>query len=98
VDDEGEMTIMYSGSRPESLIDLVARIAPEAPRVRRMPLGLLTDSVALASRGWATVTLSRGSLASLRRVHTRYDSLAALRGGGVDGMATLLARAAEALA
>jgi hypothetical protein len=98
VDDGGEMTIMYSGSRPDSLIEAVARMAPEAPRVRRMPLGLLTDSVALASRGWATVTLSRGSLASLQRVHTTHDSLAALRGDGVEEMGTLLARAAEVLA
>ena len=63
-----------------------------------MPLGLLTDSSALAERGWTTVTVSRGSLATLRRVHTRRDSLAALRGDGIDEVATLLARAVEALA
>ena len=62
-----------------------------------MPLGLLTDSVALADRGWRAVTLSRGSLASLRRVHTPKDSLDELHGAGVDEMAAVLARAAEAL-
>lgn len=97
VDDEGELTIMYTRGRPDSLIDVIRRSAATKLRVRRMPLGLLTDSVALADRGWATVTLSRGSLASLRRVHTPHDSLSALRGDGVDEMATLLARAAEAL-
>ena len=104
VDDDGELTIMYTRTRPNELIDVVRRAAPHGLgsgsglRARRMPLGLLTDSVALADRGWSTVTLSRGSLASLRRVHTSHDSLAALRGDGVDVMATLLARAAEALA
>jgi hypothetical protein len=97
VDDEGELTIMHGTNPPMEVIDAVRRVAPHEPRVRRMPLGLLTDSVALADRGWRTVTISRGSLASLRRVHTPDDSLATLRGTGVDEMAAVLARAAEAL-
>jgi len=63
-----------------------------------MPLGLVTDSVALVERGWNTLTVSRGSFATLRRVHTPADSLARLRGDGIDPVATLLARAVEALA
>jgi hypothetical protein len=98
VDDAGELTIMYSGAAPTPLIQTLEAIAPRPLRVRRMPLGLLTDSVALADRGWSTVTVSRGSLASLRRVHTAADSLATLRGDGIDDVAVLLARAVEALA
>ena len=98
VDDAGELTIMYSGAAPTPLIETVAAIAPRLPRVRRMPLGLLTDSVALSDRGWSAVTVSRGSLATLRRVHTPQDSLARLRGDGIDEVAALLARAVEALA
>ena len=98
VDDAGELTIMYSSTAPTRLVQTLEAIAPRPPRVRRMPLGLLTDSAALAERGWTTVTVSRGSLATLRRVHTRGDSLAALRGDGIDEVATLLARAVEALA
>lgn len=98
VDDAGELTIMYSGAAPTPLIQTLEAVAPRPPRVRRMPLGLLTDSSALAERGWTTVTVSRGSLATLRRVHTRGDSLAALRGHGIDEVASLLARAVEALA
>lgn len=98
VDDAGELTIMYSGAAPTPLIQRLEAVAPRPLRVRRMPLGLLTDSSALAERGWTTVTVSRGSLATLRRVHTRGDSLAALRGDGIDDVATLLARAVEALA
>jgi hypothetical protein len=98
VDDEGELTIMHDSNSPADVIDVILNAATRPPRVRRMPLGLLTDSVALADQQWRAVTLSRGSLASLRRVHTPHDSLAALRGDGVDEMADLLARAAEALA
>jgi hypothetical protein len=63
-----------------------------------MPPGLLTDSTALAAAGWQAVTVSHGSLATLRRVHTSRDSLAALRGTAIDDVAGILARAAEALA
>lgn len=98
VDDQGELTIMYSGTAPHQLIDTLRRASPTPPRVRRMPLGLLTDSVALADRGWRTVTVSRGGWTTLRRVHSRRDSLDHLTGRGVDDAATLLARAVEALA
>ena len=98
VDDAGELTIMFARAAPTPLIHTLEALSPAPLRVRRMPLGLLTDSVALADRGWTTVTVSRGSFASLRRVHTSQDSLAALRGDGIDEVATLLARAVEALA
>jgi hypothetical protein len=97
VDDDGELTIMYSGARPDTLLAVVQRSAERTPRVRRMPLGLLLDSVAFSDAGWASVTVSRGSLATLRRVHTRRDSLASLRGDGIAEVASVLARAAEAL-
>jgi hypothetical protein len=98
VDDDGELTIMYTGHRPDELLEALRGAAPEVPRVRRMPLGLLTDSVALADRGWTAVTVSRGSFRSLERVHSERDSLDHLTGSGIGGVATLLARAAEALA
>lgn len=98
VDDDGELTIMHSGRMPRSLMRAVRSAADTPLRERRMPLGLLTDSVALADRGWAAVTVSRGSFSTLRRVHTPADSLANLRGDGIDAAAALLSRAAEALA
>lgn len=97
VDDEGILTIMYSGPRDEPLLATLRDASPVALRVRRMPLGLLTDSVALADRGWRAVTVSRGGWSTLRRVHSRRDSLANLTGRGLDDAATLLARAVEAL-
>jgi hypothetical protein len=98
VDDAGDLTIMYSGAAPTPLIQTLQAVTPRALRVRRMPLGLLTDSVALADDGWTAATVSRGSLATLRRVHTGADTLANLRGDGIDEVALLLARAVEALA
>ena len=98
VDDEGELTLMYSARAPRRLIETLRGVALTPVRVRRMPLGLATDSVALAERGWTTITVSRGSLATLRRVHTASDSLARLRGDGIAEVSTLLARAVEALA
>jgi len=98
VDDIGELTIMYSGRTSTDLLDSLRRAAPASVRVRRMPLGLLTDSVALAGRGWRTVTVSRGSWATLRRVHSRHDSVDNITGRGIDETASLLARAVEALA
>jgi hypothetical protein len=98
VDDRGELTIMYSGMPSIEVIDAIRGAAQEPTRVRRMPLGLLLDSVALADAGWRSVTVSRGSLASLRRVHTRSDSLRRLRGDGIHRTASVLAHAAEALA
>lgn len=97
VDDQGELTIMHGSNPPMDVVDAVRRAAARDVQVRRMPLGLLTDSVALADRGWRAVTVSRGSFASLRRVHTPHDSLEGLQGTGIHETATVLARAAEAL-
>lgn len=102
VDDGGELVIMYNPPVPTDVVDAVrdAASAVGTPRirVRRMLLGLLTDSTALSAGGWRAVTVSHGSLKTLGRVHTSKDSLANLRGTAIDGVAAILARAAEALA
>jgi hypothetical protein len=97
VDDTGASTLMYSGPLPAGLLADLDAVTQDPIRVRRMPFGLLTDSVALADRGWRTVTVSQGGLATLRRIHTSADSLGRLRGAGIDPTATFLARAVEAL-
>jgi hypothetical protein len=100
VDDDGELVIMYNQPAPRDVIAAVRNATPAGAtaRARRMPLGLLTDSTALAANGWRAVTVSHGSLKTLRRIHTPTDSLAALRGTRIDFVADILARAAEALA
>ncbi|MEP6730293.1 MAG: M28 family peptidase [bacterium] len=98
VDDEGELMIMHNHRVPQNVVLAVRDASSRSVRVRRMPLGLLTDSTALSDAGWNAVTVSVGSLATLRRVHTTRDSLAAMRGTSIDDVSVILARAAEALA
>ncbi len=98
VDDEGALLIMYNGRIPTDVVTAVRGASSRPLKVRRMPLGLLTDSTALSDAGWRTVTVSHGSLATLRRVHTKRDSLDNLHGSSIDDVSVILARAAEALA
>ena len=98
VDDEGDLVIMYNRRMPARVVNAVRDASARSARVFRMPLGLLTDSSALADAGWSAVTVSHGSLATLRRVHTTRDSLAYMTGTSVDEVSIILARAAEALA
>jgi len=94
VDDIGVLTTMYTGSRAGPVLTALAQAArDEHLRYRAMRLlpGILVDSVAVADAGLATATVSRGTLATLRRVHTAADTLEALRGNGIPEAATLLA-------
>jgi hypothetical protein len=97
VDDQGELTLMHTRRSPAAIVDAV-RAAAGAVHVRRMPPGLLLDSVAFTDAGWSSATLSHGSMGTLARVHTSSDSLERLRGDRIEPMADVLARAAEALA
>jgi len=97
VDDQGELTIMYTRTRPAAIVDAVQRVASRVT-VRRMPPGLLLDSVAFADRGWSAATVSHGSMRTLARVHTPFDSLQILGGRSIESVSVVLARAAEALA
>ena len=101
VDDEGTLTAMYSGRRPVAVLATLRDVAGrenQGLRSMRMIPGVLTDSVAFASAGWTTATLSRGSLRTLRRIHTMSDSAAAMRGTGIAMTARVLAGAAGSLA
>ncbi|HET9453801.1 MAG TPA: M28 family peptidase [Gemmatimonadaceae bacterium] len=94
VDDQGANVVMFSRPAPEGLIAAAERAGA---RRRRMPLGLLTDSVAFTGAGLASVTFSRGSLASLARVHSARDDLSRLRGTGIAPVASLMAATANQL-
>ena len=97
VDDRGTVVCMVH-RRAGRARDAVLRAARTVATVVRSGLtipGLLTDGVALANTGWDAVTLSRGTLATLSRIHRRADDLNALRGDGIEDMARLLAAAAR---
>lgn len=100
IDDDGEFTVMYSGSRPDGLVARLASSASAqnvAVTVRRLIPGILTDSVALADAGWETLTLSRGNLRTLQRIHTSRDTLATMRGTAIDAAARILANTVSEL-
>jgi hypothetical protein len=71
--------------------------AGEPLRTLRLIPGILTDSVALADAGWQSVTLSRGTIRTLQRIHTARDTLSGMRGAGIAGAARVLAGAATEL-
>lgn len=111
VDDRGEWVIMYSGRKPESLVDALVAAHAAAPggalphgrpaigdiRPRRLLPGILTDHLALTDAGWTAVTVSRGDTSTLRRIHTRRDDLSALRGDALLPTASILAGATARL-
>ena len=100
VDDGGSLVVMYSGSHSTRLLSLLTRAASadgEHVRVLRLIPGILTDHVALADAGWETVTLSRGDVRTLQRIHTSHDSLASMRGTGIASAARVLTRTATEL-
>ncbi len=100
VDDDGRLVAMFTRRRPSRLLDALAEASSasgESLQALRLLPGILTDSVALADAGWETLTLSRGSLRTLLRIHTPRDSLDAMRGTGIAGAARVLARTAARL-
>jgi len=102
VDDVGGATCMYTRRRPARLMAAVATaaraIGAPPPYPRRLPPGILTDGVALADAGWEVVTVSRGTLRTLARIHGPKDRVERLTGVGVAETARLLAAAAGELA
>jgi hypothetical protein len=96
VDDDGPLVLMYTGSRPPGLVSALERAASscgEETRALHLIPGILTDSIALAAGGWETLTLSRGTLRTLQRIHTSRDTLATMSGKGIEGAAAVIARA-----
>jgi hypothetical protein len=64
---------------------------------RRLLPGILVDAVALADRGWQVVTLSRGTVGTLARIHRPADAADRITGTGVLAAARLAAAAVAAL-
>lgn len=96
VDDRGTVLCMVHGRAPIARDAVLAAARRIGAAVRLGPTipGILTDGVALANAGWSAVTFSRGSFATLARIHRAADNLDALRGDGVESMARLVAAAA----
>ena len=93
VDDSGQTTCMYSGRKPTALIASVLAAAQRCGsgvRAHRMIPGVLTDGVALADAGWEVVTLSKGGVRTLARIHTPADRAEEITGQGIDEVVRII--------
>lgn len=100
VDDRGATICMRHGGAARVRVGLSRAARAIGMRVdeRRTLPGLLTDGVVLAEAGWSAVTLSRGGLRTLWRIHRAADIASRLDGRGIHEMARLVASAAQEIA
>jgi hypothetical protein len=77
IDDRGPLWVVSHDARGDALAAReAARLRSHGMEVRRrrLPLGILTDSVALARAGAAAITIARLDWHTLRRIHTPRDT------------------------
>lgn len=101
VDDFGGWRCMYSGAKPARIARAAETIALGLGlklAIGRLIPGILADSMAFADRGIESVTISRGNLSTLARIHTRRDNSNAIGGSGVADGGALLSSLAKELA
>jgi hypothetical protein len=60
--------------------------------------GVLTDGVALADAGWPVVTLSKGGVRTLARIHTPHDRADRITGTGMAEVARVIVALIESRA
>ncbi len=100
IDDAGDWRSMYTGSRPKRIAPAVEGVASRLRvplAMRRLIPGILADSMAFADRGIEAITLSRGTLSTLARIHTRRDNSNALTGQGAAEASVILSALAKEL-
>jgi hypothetical protein len=92
LDDEGDFYVMERfgtlrkrGLAPHLAVALLqaAEALGEPVRRRDLPMGVPVDHIPIVQGGTPALTLMRGTLGSLRRVHQAGDNLESLRGDGV---------------
>jgi len=99
VDDSGRWRCMYQ-ARPHAPVVAAQTVAGRLGiglRVGKMIPGILTDSLAFEAAGLAAVTISRGTLRTLARLHTAGDTSERITGTGAATAARLLAAMIEEL-
>jgi hypothetical protein len=100
IDDDGALRCMWV-NRPHALGVAAEKAAKKLGlglRMGGMIPGIITDGMAFEAAGVSSVTLSRGTVQTLGRLHTSGDSPDRLTGSGVAGAALMLAQMVEELA
>lgn len=87
------------GLAPHLAVALLQAAEAAGERIERrdLPFGIPVDHVPIVKAGTAAVTLMRGTLHSLRRVHSARDDLEHLRGDGVTRAVDLVCGALQRL-
>jgi Zn-dependent M28 family amino/carboxypeptidase len=101
VDESGQWRCMYTGTKPTRILAAAETIGVAAGvrlRVGRLIPGILADSMVFADRGIKAVTVGRGTLATLARIHTRRDNSNTLTGNGAAEASVILSALAKELA
>lgn len=99
IDDDGRFRCMIKGRRGAAVAAMVraaTKLGYEVPVTRTLP-GILTDGIAFSDAGWDCVTLSRGNIATLGRVHTSRDTREKLDGTGIAKASRLITATVEEL-
>jgi hypothetical protein len=105
VDDSGPIYVLEKFGIPARHIapHLVATILTAADAMnlpaqrRNVPFGLLLDHLPMARADLPSVTVMRGSFASLRRVHRPADSMDSMTGSGIETVVRVLRDALKLL-
>ncbi|MDP9201391.1 MAG: M28 family peptidase [Gemmatimonadota bacterium] len=101
VDDAGTWRCMYTGRKPVRIAAAAEAVAGRLGlelAVGRLIPGILADSMAFGDRGIESATVSRGTVSTLARIHTRRDNSNAIVGSGVADAGALLSSLAKELA
>lgn len=100
VDDMGEWRCMYSGNEPTRLTLAAEAVCSKLGiriRIGRLIPGIMADNMAFSERFHSAITLSRGTLGTLARIHTARDNSARLTGEGAAEASALLSAMAKEL-
>ena len=78
IDDQGDLYLVTHDGRGEALAATETQrliAAGFSPRTRRLPIGILVDSLPLARAGMPAVTIGRLTWRTLRLIHTTKDTV-----------------------
>jgi hypothetical protein len=94
IDEAGTFRCMYSIWRPARILTIAEKQAKGLGielNVGRLIPGIMADSMVFADpASWSAITLSRGTLGTLARIHTRRDNSSVLSGNGAAQASVLL--------